>query len=168
MSFLFGNQVQAISFMSEEIKDPLLNQDMILDKLEIISELHSGIARIQTVITVEEDNELLGIKIGSIRMLYIAVGTVRAGVDIQDWKKNEVLANGLTSEILPIEILDIKIDTEKSRVYHIDKHLIPPNYMHLQSKAENMAYEEIRKTALECGLLEAAEDNARRVLDLID
>jgi len=139
----------------------------ILEKLRTVNELHTGIAMVQTIVTNSEGRRLLGVEIGSTKLLYVAVGQVRAGIDLSKLTADSIInRNGRLSVMLPqVEILDAKLDVENSYVYDVRRSVVlAPDAVELHADAQRKALDEITTTATRCGILEMAEDQAKNVL----
>ncbi|MEM1426249.1 MAG: DUF4230 domain-containing protein, partial [Cyanobacteria bacterium P01_H01_bin.130] len=83
------------------------------------SELTTLVFSTEAIIPTSRDLQLGQVVVGSTRLLYIAHGEVRAGVDLAEVKAEDVVWDGRTLTItLPApKILDSKIDVTRSRVY---------------------------------------------------
>ena len=151
--------------VSKPIVNPVksVSVGVVVKKVQSLKELHTGSAWIQTVVAYEEKNEVLGIPVGSAKMMYVAFGEVRAGVDLSELDDNQIWMNKDTIRVrLPaVKILDSKIDVDQSFVYDVRTSLIlAPDTTLLQSDAERVALKKIVETAVEEGLLDVATENA--------
>ena len=155
--------------VSKPIVNPVksVSVGVVVKKVQSLKELHTGSSWIQTVVAYEEKNEVLGISVGSAKMMYVAFGEVRAGVDLSELDDNQVWMNKDTIRVrLPaVKILDSKIDVDQSFVYDVRTSLIlAPDTTLLQSDAERVALKKIVETAVEEGLLDVATENAVHVV----
>jgi hypothetical protein len=138
----------------------------LLAQLRAIKELHTGIASVQTVITSSETSRLLGLPVGSTKLLYVAVGQVRAGIDLAELDESCISTNGndITVTLPAARILDSKIDVGKSYVYDVQASIcFAPDSVSLQGEAERRALREVEQAALACGLLEMAGEQAAQI-----
>ncbi len=142
----------------------LFTQAVVLRQLQGASELATALFTMETVVTESQDRTLGELVIGQTRLLYVAHGQVRAGVDLAalDVQSVDVGENRVTVRLPPPEILDKKIDVERSYVYDIQRSLLGPVDPDLQSRAERYALDRILRGACEGGILEEA--NARAEL----
>ena len=143
-------------------------RSQIVDRLRTVSELHAGIASIQIVVASSDAKQVLGMEIGSTKLLYIAVGQVRAGVDLSKLDEACIRESpGGTVIALPApEILDAKIDVEKSYVYDVRESLaFAPDSIQLHEAAQKHALKQIVDAALDCGILDAAAQQAKWIVE---
>jgi len=113
---------------------------------------------------------VLGVEIGSTKLLYVAVGQVRAGIDLAKLNQESIVVENERVCLLlpPPEILDSKIDVENSYVYDVRKSMmLAPDAFDLQSDAQRKALEEVTKAAIRCGILEMASEQAKTVLSAL-
>jgi hypothetical protein len=143
------------------IPDPAtyINEVRALARLETIQ------YSIEKVITAEQSQGTFGFLFGD-RMLFVAHGIVIAGIDMNKILPEDLqLSNGVLNVRLPsAEILVATIDNQKSYVYDRDTGILTKPNQELETLARQAAEEEIRKAALEDGILEQAERNAEAFL----
>ncbi len=141
------------------------------DPVTIIKQVRS-LARLETiqysvekVITAETGQETLGIFFGD-RLLLVAHGTVIAGVDLTGLAESDmVLQNGQLTLRLPApEIFVATLDNETSYVYDRQTGLLTRGDAQLETLARQSAEQEIRKAALDDGILSQAAINAEDFL----
>ena len=111
---------------------------------------------------------MLGLEIGSTKLLYIAVGQVRAGVDLAQLDESCIQkSQEETVIVLPApRILDSKIDVEKSYVYDVRQSLaFAPDSILLHEAAQKLALKEIVDAAVDCGILDAAAQQAKWIVE---
>ena len=145
---------------------------VIPDPVTIVREVRE-LARLETiqytlekVITAEVGQGPLGFLFGD-RLLLIAHGSVIAGVDLsrvtpQDVRFDEM--GRVYFRLPPAEIFVVTLDNDHSYVYDREVGLLTRGNISLESAARQAAEEEIRKAALEDGILEQAQVNAENVL----
>jgi hypothetical protein len=144
---------------------------IIPDPITIVNEVRS-LARLETiqfsiekVITAETGQGSFGFLFGD-KLLFVAHGTVIAGVDLgqltsQDLKLEN---NVLTVHMPEPEIFVATLDNDKSYVYDRQKGLLNPGETDLETKARQVAVQEIAKAALSDGILSQAKLNAENYL----
>jgi hypothetical protein len=143
-------------------------QSLVLERLRTVSELHTGVASIQTVVSSSNARQMLGMEIGSAKLLYIAVGQVRAGVDLSNLDETCVRkSEDGTVILLPSpRILDAKIDVEKSHVYDLRQSLaFAPDGIQLHEAAQKLALTQIVEAAVDCGILDVAAQQAKWIVE---
>jgi len=142
------------------------------DPVTIVREVRA-LARLETiqytvekVITAETGQGALGFLFGD-RLLFIAHGVVIAGVDLDRLTPDDIQidAQGRAYLHLPeAEIFVATLDNEQSYVYDRDTGLLTRGDIRLEAAARKAAEDEIRRAALEDGILGQAQRNAESTL----
>jgi hypothetical protein len=144
---------------------------IIPDPVTYINEVRS-LARLETiqysvekVITGETNQGTFAFLFGE-KLLFVAHGTVIAGIDMSKLKPEDMrYENGvLTVKLPPAEVFIATLDNEKSYVYQRDTGYITKPDINLETQVRQKAEEEILKAALEEGILEQAQTNAEAYL----
>lgn len=160
---------QNVSTQVAQVLNP--TPTIIPDPVTIIHSVRS-LARLETiqysvekVITAESGQEALGFLFGD-RLLLVAHGVVIAGVDLEKLSPNDLrLEKGvLVVRLPPAEIFIATLDNAKSYVYDRETGVLTKGNIQLETEARRVAEEEIRKAALEDGILEQANRNAQAYL----
>lgn len=145
---------------------------IIPDPVTIIHEVRS-LARLETiqysvekVITAETGQGQLGFLFGD-RLLFVAHGVVIAGVDLgkvstEDFEIKDMV---LYVRLPEPEVFIATLENEKSYVYDRDTGLFTKGDANLESEARKVAEAEIRKAALNDGILDQARVNAENYLE---
>jgi len=142
------------------------------DPVTIIREVRS-LARLETihytvekVITAEIGQGDLKFLFGD-RLLLVAHGYVIAGVDLAKLEDDDLEIKGSTLYVnLPEpEIFVATLENDRSYVYDRDTGLLRREDLTLETLARQAAETEIRKAALEDGIIEQARTNAENYLD---
>ncbi len=143
------------------IPDPVtyINEIRALARLETIQ------YSVEKVVTGETGGGTFQALFGD-KILFIAHGTVIAGIDMEKLQpENMRFENGvLTVRLPPAEIFIATLDNEKSRVYERDTGILASPDVNLETLVRQSAEQEIRKAALEDGILEQARLNAEAYL----
>lgn len=141
------------------------------DPITIVHDVRS-LARLETiqfslekVITAEINQGNLGLLFGD-KLLFVAHGEIIAGVDLAKLHPDDIWIEGKTLYIrLPdAEIFTSRLDNEKSYVYNRETGLLTHGDVNLETEARKTAENELRKSALEDGILELADTNAENYL----
>jgi hypothetical protein len=160
---------QNVSTQVAQVLNP--TPTIIPDPITIIHSVRS-LARLETiqysvekVITAESGQGPFGFLFGD-RLLLVAHGVVIAGVDLEKLSPNDLrLENGVLYVRLPsAEIFIATLDNAKSYVYDRETGVLTKGNIQLETEARRAAEEEIRKAALEDGILEQANRNAQAYL----
>jgi hypothetical protein len=143
------------------IPDPVtyINEVRALARLETIQ------YSIEKVITGETGGGTFQSLFGD-KILFVGHGTVIAGIDMEKLQpENMRFENGvLTVKLPPAEIFIATLDNEKSYVYDRETGILAKPDVNLETLVRQRAEEEIRKAALEDGILEQAQLNAEAYL----
>lgn len=142
------------------------------DPVTIVHEVRS-LARLETiqysiekVITAEISQGQLGFLFGD-RLLFVAHGTVIAGVDLGKLALEDVTVAGESVQIkLPApEVFISTLDNDRSYVYDRETGILRRGDVNLETAARQAAEREILKSALEDGILDTARTNAENYLN---
>jgi len=143
------------------IPDPVtyINEVRALARLETIQ------YSVEKVITAEIGQGTFSFLYGD-RLLFVAHGIVIAGIDMEKLQPDDMrLDNGvLFVRLPPAEIFIATLDNQKSYVYDRDTGLFTKGTTDLETLARQAAEDEIRKAALEDGILLQAQRNAELYL----
>lgn len=160
---------QNVSTQVAQVLNP--TPTIIPDPVTIIHSVRS-IARLETiqysvekVITAESGQGAFGFLFGD-RLLLVAHGVVIAGVDLEKLSPQDLrLQNGVLYVRLPeAEIFIATLDNAKTYVYDRETGVLTKGNIQLETEARRAAEEEIRKAALEDGILTQANRNAQAYL----
>jgi hypothetical protein len=144
---------------------------IIPDPVTIIHDVRA-LARLETIqYTVEkvitaETNQGAFAFLFADRLLLVAHGTVIAGVDLEKLKPEDMWLEGSVLKVrLPAaEIFIATLDNDKTYVYERDTGVLRSPDQNLETSARQSAEDEIRKAAIEDGILNIARQNAETYL----
>ena len=141
----------------------------IASRIKEIQELTTTVQTIETIVPASAERKLGDFPVGTTRLLYVARGEIRAGVDLSQLSSKQIKINGNAIEIsLPAaKILDSKIDVNNSRVYDYDRgflNLGPDVAPQLQTLAQRKTLSEIVDTACSKGILNTANNRAQATI----
>jgi Protein of unknown function (DUF4230) len=143
------------------IPDPVtyINEVRALARLETIQ------YSVEKVITGETGGGTFKSLFGD-KMLFVGHGTVIAGIDMEKLQPEDMrFENGvLTVRLPPAEIFVATLDNEKSYVYQRDTGILAKPDINLETLVRQNAEAEIRKAAIEDGILAQAQTNAEAYL----
>ncbi len=136
-----------------------INEVRALARLETIQ------YSVEKVVTGETGQGTFGFLFGD-KLLFVAHGTVIAGIDMSKLQPEDMhFENGvLRVKLPPAEVFIATLDNEKSYVYNRETGLIAKPDVNLETLVRQKAEDEIRKAALEDGILEQAQTNAQAYL----
>ena len=143
------------------IPDPItyINEVRALARLETIQ------YSIEKVITAEIGQGTFDFLFGD-RVLFVAHGVVIAGIDMEKIGPEQLRLenNVLYVTLPPAEIFVATLDNQKSYVYDRETGFLNKGVQDLETLARQTAEDEIRKAALEDGILQQAQTNAENYL----
>jgi len=143
------------------IPDPVtyINEVRALARLETIQ------YSVEKVITAEVGQGTFGFLFGD-KVLFVAHGIVIAGIDMEKIQPGDMRFDGdvLYVKLPPTEIFIATLDNEKSYVYDRETGALTKGTIDLETLARQAAEDEIRKAALEDGILTQAQTNAESYL----
>ena len=116
---------------------------------------------VEKIITAESGQGLLGPLFGD-RILFVAHGTVIAGVDLEKLSPDDLrVEDGVLYVNLPeAEVLSYSLDNEESYIYDRETGVFTRGNQNLETEARQAAEQEILNAALEDGILDQAQANA--------
>jgi len=144
---------------------------IIVDPVTYINEIRA-LARLETiqytvekVITAEVGQGTFGFLYGD-KLLFVAHGTVIAGIDMEKLQPGDMRMDGnvLYVKLPPTEIFVATLDNDKSYVYDRQIGALTKGSETLETIARQSAEDEIRKAALEDGILAHGQVNAETYL----
>ncbi|MDX2231814.1 MAG: DUF4230 domain-containing protein [Leptolyngbyaceae cyanobacterium bins.349] len=144
-------------------------RSLVLQQVREASELTTAAFTMQAVVPTEQDATLGGFVVGKTKLLYIAHGEIKAGVDLsQITPQNvQVMGDRIQIQLPPPQILDKKIDVNHSQVYDYNRGMLglgPDVGPELQVLAQQAALQKITAAACEEGILQKASDRAKLVV----
>lgn len=137
----------------------------IVHEVRALARLETIQYSIEKVITAEVSQGQLGFLFGD-RLLFVAHGTVVAGVDLSKLALEDVKLEGKTVRIrLPEpEVFVTALDNDRSYVYDRETGVLRHSDVNLETAARQAAEQEILKSAMEDGILDTARTNAENYL----
>ncbi|HTX91774.1 MAG TPA: DUF4230 domain-containing protein [Anaerolineales bacterium] len=137
----------------------------IIDQVQALARLETIRYTVEKVITAEIDHGVLDPLLGD-KLLFVAHGYVIAGIDMSKIDSSDLqLQDGVLNVRLPqAEILVATLDNDKSYVYSRDTGFLTRPDPNLETQARQVAESEIRKAALDDGILNLASTNAQTYL----
>ncbi len=140
---------------------------ILLKQIQSMQELTTTVYKLETIVPTSADFTWgQDWTIATTKLLYLARGEVRAGIDLSQLTADDIqIEENKISIALPIaKILDSKIDVENSQVYHYDRgflNLGPDVAPQLQTLAQQKTLAKIISKACEDNILENANQQAK-------
>jgi hypothetical protein len=144
-------------------------QNLVVQQIQGVSELTSAIVNTEQI--VEKGENGAGFLWHDRKVLYVAKGKVRIGIDLNEIDESSVSVQGTTVSLAlpPLRVLESELDSEKSYVYSVDAGLIPAtqDILNLVRKAQLQAKTQIAEAACSAWVIEAANERIRKTVDQI-
>jgi len=103
------------------------------------------------------------------KLLYIAHGNVRVGVDLSDFQADDVQVEGdkITVTLPALKVLDSKLDLGHSSVYSYDRGFLQwgPDVVNLQAQAQIEAIKKVEEAACQTWLIKTASDRVEKTVE---
>lgn len=157
-----GDQLAALLDTTPTFND---SSATIIHDVQSLAQLETIQYTVEKVITAEIGQNAFGFLFGD-KMLFIAHGTVIAGIDMSKITDEDILVDGETLKVkLPeAEIFIATLDNDKSYVYDREKGWLTKGETTLETNARRVAEDAILEAALEDGILKQAQINAENYL----
>ncbi|MGB0561761.1 MAG: DUF4230 domain-containing protein [Spirulinaceae cyanobacterium] len=148
-----------------EAEPEVESSTLIVQSIREASELTTAIYSLETVVPTTQDRLWGDVVLGTTKLLYIAHGEVRAGIDLSQLEPADVAINEdqLTVQLPPPQILDRAIDVDRSGVYDYNRgflNLGPDVAPDLQTRASREALGKLDVAACEQDILGRANAKA--------
>lgn len=130
------------------------------------------LARLETsrfngqAIVKSETKGILPVSIAGDSLLFVAHGEVVAGVDLAKMNENDVSVNGnkVTMRLPKSEIFHTRLDSKTSEVFERQTGFFSKPDIGLETRARVESEDRLREAALQSGILEEADKNAREAV----
>ena len=148
----------------------------VLKSIENLRDFRAASGHFEVIVDVEEDARFVPAKIKGERVLFVAVGSVDAGVDFRGLEEGAVDVSddgkGVTLELPPATFREPELDLERSYVYDRDRGAIDRlqslfgDDVGVERELYPLAEEKLANAARDgSGLLARAERNTRLMLE---
>ncbi|MEL6928062.1 MAG: DUF4230 domain-containing protein [Cyanobacteria bacterium J06600_6] len=171
---LWRTSDRALNFVSNllrisPVESKVEDSEPIINRIKNIQELSTTVQTMETIVPASAVRKLGDLPLATTRLLYIARGEIRAGVDLSELTAADIKVTDSRIEInLPAaKILDSKIDVNHSRVYDYDRgflNLGPDVAPQLQSLAQRKTLVQMIDTACNEDILQSANIRAKEVI----
>lgn len=143
-----------------------VDQPTVVHQVRQVGRLESVVYTMDKVVEGERLSRWLPDFLAGDRLLMIVHGQVVAGVDLEKLDPDEVRVRDVTVSLrLPeAEVFWIRLDNQRTRVFSRQTGWFSPVDPFLETRVRREAEEQLRKAALEDGILDAAAANARGAL----
>lgn len=143
-----------------------VDQPMVVRQIQQLKRLETVSYTMDKIISGERGNPYLPKFLIGDRILLIAHGEVIAGVDLARIQPSDVMVRGanISVRVPAAEVFSTRIDNAKTRVYSRDTGLFSSPDPDLESQVREEAERQLQQAALQDGILNAAEQNARNTI----
>jgi hypothetical protein len=142
---------------------------LVMERIRQANELTTAVYVMETIVPTAADRKIGEWVLATTKLVYIAQGEVRAGVDFHQLTPEDIQVDDrqITIDLPSPQILDSKIDVRRSRVYDYNRgflNLGPDVAPQLQTLAQQKTLDKIVATACSQGILEKANQQAKEAI----
>jgi hypothetical protein len=143
-----------------------VDQPTVVRQIQQLQRLETVSYTMDKIISGERGNPYLPKFLVGDRLLLVVHGEVIAGVNLSKVQPSDVVLSGqdLSIHLPPAEIFLTRIDNGKTRVYSRDTGLFTSPDMNLESEVRQEAERQIQQAAVQDGILNSANENARNTV----
>jgi len=143
-----------------------ISQPTVIASIQRLARLESVVYTMDKVVEGDRTNQYLPDILTGDKLLLIVHGQAVAGVDLSSIQASNVQIDGrsVTIAMPPAQLLSVSLDNSKTRVYSRVTGLLVPADPNLESEVREKAEAGLRQSALDSGILNTAEGNARATL----
>jgi hypothetical protein len=143
-----------------------ISQPTVIASIQRLARLESVVYTMDKVVEGDRTNQYLPDILTGDKLLLIVHGQAVAGVDLSSIQASNVHIDGrsVTIAMPAAQLLSVSLDNSKTRVYSRITGLLVPADPNLESEVREKAEAGLRQSALDSGILNTAEGNARATL----
>ncbi len=143
-----------------------ISQPTVIASIQRLARLESVVYTMDKVVEGDRTNQYLPDILTGDKLLLIVHGQAVAGVDLSSIQASNVQIDGrsVTIAMPAAQLLSVSLDNSKTRVYSRITGLLVPADPNLESEVREKAEAGLRQSALDSGILNTAEGNARATL----
>jgi len=144
----------------------------VLVAVKDMARLESASFHMERVIDLsDKQSHLFGLVQSEDAILLVAVADVSAGVDLQQLKADDIVADPaekrVTITLPPPELFHAELDNAKTYVHARHTGALAARKENLETRARQEAERSLIEAALQAGILNRANDNARRAVEAL-
>lgn len=146
--------------------EPTVSSVTVLDRIQALADLTTQRYNYSSIVTSQRDMPPLLEAIYGDRQILIAVGYVDAGIDLAALEADAItITNDTVNITLPVAMLQACVlDESATYVAERETGIFAPNAPNLDDDARQFAVVQFRNQAVEAGILQDAQDEARVVI----
>lgn len=143
-----------------------VSRPTVIASIQRLARLESVVYTMDKVVEGDRTNQYLPDILTGDKLLLIVHGQAVAGVDLSRVQAGNVEIDGrsVTVTMPPAELLSVSLDNTKTRVYSRTTGLLVPSDPNLESEVREKAEADLKQSALDSGILNTAQGNARATL----
>jgi len=143
-----------------------IDQPTVVRQIQQLQRLETVSFTMDKIISGEHDSPYIPKFLVSDRLLLVVHGEVIAGVDLNTVQSQDVTVQdqSVSLRVPKAQILVTRLDNSKTRVYSRDTGLFSSPDPNLESEVRQEAERQLQEAALQGGILNTADENARATL----
>jgi len=143
-----------------------LSQPTVVNRIQRLQRLETVVYTMDKIVTGEHENPFLPNFLAGDRILLLVHGEAVAGIDFGNLKSGDVSIQGKKIRLrLPQpQLFSTRLDSDKTRVYSRQTGLLVPVDPDLESRVRQQAEHQLQEAALQDGILQTAQLNARSTI----
>jgi hypothetical protein len=147
-------------------RDVTISASTVVHSVQKLQRLETVVYTLDQIATGERDNPILPASLAGDRILLVVHGDVVAGIDLGKMHDSDITVHGRAVRLhLPqAEIFATRVDNQKTRVFSRDTGLFSAPDPRLESDVRQHAETQLRATAVQDGILNAARSNGESTL----
>lgn len=159
------------SFLPGAVASPtptIISRAAVIQQMQQLQRLQTTSYTIEQIIEARVTGDALDELLFGDRLLLIAHGEVEAGINLDELSEESltISADGrsLTLYLPPVQIFNVTIDNDKTRVYDREKGLLATQNKDLETDARRFAESEILQAACESDIMGRASQDSQRAM----
>ena len=143
-----------------------ISRPTVIASIQRLARLESVVYTMDKVVEGDRTSQYLPDILTGDKLLLVVHGQAVAGVDLSRVQSGSVDINGRSVVVtMPAaELLSVSLDNSKTRVYSRTTGLLVPADPNLESEVREKAEADLKQSALDSGILNTAQGNARATL----
>jgi Protein of unknown function (DUF4230) len=143
-----------------------LSRPAVVHRIQQLQRLETVVYSMDKIVVGQREGKLLPAFLVGDRLLLLAEGQVVAGVDFSQLQLTDVSLDRKTIRVrLPAaEVFFTRLDSQNTRVYSRETGLLVPVDPTLETEVRQQAEQQLHDAALQDGILNTAQQNARTTL----
>jgi len=152
-------------------REETIDLSVLVTRVRDLNRLETASMRVMQVSTITQSYKLVPNSLGGDQLTFLATGDVIAGVDLAQLRQEDIWREPDGTVVLhlpPAQILVTRVDNRESRVVSRKTGVLRRADIDLESRARQHAEQMIRNEAVNKGVLNLANENARkRIAELV-